>query len=96
MLDAECLSLICSLRPACLKTKAPPTVATKELEELRRKYRSAYTLYMHCVGDVADASQRGTPLSPEIKAAEEKAFDELASARQAVLDALDAQAKKTV
>jgi hypothetical protein len=29
------------------------------LSELRRKYRSAYTEYMHCVHELADSSQRG-------------------------------------
>jgi hypothetical protein len=70
-------------------------MATKELSDLRRKYRSAYTTYMHCVHELADASQRSMPLAAETEAAEEKAFNDLANCRRALLDALQMQAKKT-
>jgi hypothetical protein len=63
-------------------------MATKELDERGRRYRLAYTLYMPSVHEVADAVQRGEWLSREVEAAEEKAFNELVSSRQAVLDAL--------
>jgi hypothetical protein len=70
-------------------------MATTELDALRRKYRSVYTLYMHCVHELADASQRGEWLSAEVEAAEEKAFNELARARQTLLDALYGHGMKT-
>jgi hypothetical protein len=63
-------------------------MATKELDAVRRKYRSAYTLYMHCVHELADASQRGEWPSAFVEAAEERAFNDLALARQVLLDAL--------
>jgi hypothetical protein len=70
-------------------------IAMKEISDLRRKYRSAYTMYMHCVHELADASQRSIPLAPDIEAAEEKAFNELAHCRRALLDALHMQTKKS-
>ena len=69
-------------------------MATNELHALRRKYRSAYTLYIHCVHELADASQRGASLSAEVEAAEKKAFNDLAFSRQVLLDALYAHGVK--
>ena len=34
-------------------------MATKELRELRHKYKAAYTDYMSCVQALSDASQKG-------------------------------------
>ena len=34
-------------------------MATKELRELRHKYKAAYTTYMSCVQALADATERG-------------------------------------
>jgi hypothetical protein len=34
-------------------------MATKELRELRHKYKAAYTSYMHCVQALSDATQAG-------------------------------------
>ncbi len=34
-------------------------MATKELRELRHKFKVAYTSYMHCVQAISDASQNG-------------------------------------
>jgi hypothetical protein len=69
-------------------------MATNGLDEAGRRYRVAYTLYMPWVHEVADAVQRREWLSREVEAAEEKAFNELVSSRQAVFDALYAQMKK--
>jgi hypothetical protein len=63
-------------------------MATKELQELRRKYRSAYSLYMHCVHELADASQREERPPDSVLAPEDQAFNELALARQELLKAL--------
>ena len=60
-------------------------MATKELRELRRNYRSAYTHYMHCVHDLADASERGERPSDEVLGTEDRAFNDLSLARQALL-----------
>ena len=63
-------------------------MATKELRELRHKYKAAYTSYMHCVQALSDASQTGVVPSAAVLELEEKAFDELTVLRQALLDAL--------
>ena len=63
-------------------------VTRNELQELRCKYRSAYTLYMHCVHDLADASEREERLSDQVHATEGRVFNDLALARQALLKAL--------
>lgn len=78
----------------CLIARANENyVATEALRNLRRTYRTAYTLYMHSVQDLADASQRGTWLSKEVEADEKKALDHLTFSRQALLDELYAYSK---
>jgi len=69
-------------------------MATKELRELRHKYKAAYTSYMHCVQALSDASQTGVVPSAAVLELEEKAFDELTVLRQALLDALQTQGVK--
>jgi len=69
-------------------------MATKELRELRHKYKAAYTSYMHCVQALSDASQTGVVPSAEVLELEDKAFDELTVLRQALLDALQTQGVK--
>jgi hypothetical protein len=69
-------------------------MATEELRELLYRYRTAYTSYMHCVQTVSDAAQKGEWLSAEAEKLEEQALGDLTAARQAVLDALHAHAKK--
>jgi hypothetical protein len=64
------------------------SVATKELRMLRHNYKVAYTAYLSCVQMVSDASQTGARLPEEELEKEDKAFDELAYARQALLDAI--------
>jgi hypothetical protein len=63
-------------------------MATKELRELRHKYKAAYTSYMLCVQALSDASQTGILPSAEVLELETKAFDELTVLRQALLNAL--------
>jgi len=70
------------------------TMATKELRELRHKYKSAYTEYMHSVQALSDASQPGEWPSDEIRKLDEQALHALALAHQALLDALYAHSKK--
>ena len=69
-------------------------MATKELRELRHKYKAAYTSYMHCVQALSDASQTGVVPSAAVLELEEKAFDELTVLRQALLDALQTHGVK--
>jgi hypothetical protein len=61
---------------------------TKELRELRHRYKAAYTSYMHCVQALADASQKGEWPSAEVLTLEEQALNDLTFLRQALLDAL--------
>jgi len=69
-------------------------MATKELRELRHKYKAAYTSYMHCVQALSDASQTGVVPSAAVLELEDKAFDELTVLRQALLDALQTHGVK--
>lgn len=66
-------------------------MATKELRMLRHNYKVAYTAYLSCVQMVSDASQTGATLQEEDLEKEDKGFDALAFARQALLDALNAK-----
>ena len=63
-------------------------MATKELRELRHKYKAAYTSYMQCVQALSDAGQAGVMPPPEVLKIEEAALNELTRLRQALLDAL--------
>lgn len=63
-------------------------MATKELQELRHNYKTAYTAYMTCVQAWSEASQQGVWPSPEQLRSEERAYNELAFARRALMDAL--------
>ena len=65
-------------------------MATKELRELRHKYKAAYTSYMSCVQALSDASQAGVMPAEDVLDLEEKAFNELTTLRQALLDGLHA------
>jgi hypothetical protein len=69
-------------------------MSTKDLRELRHKYKSAYTSYMHCVHALSDATEHGVWPSPEIVKLESQALNDLTSLRQALLDALYAHAVK--
>lgn len=69
-------------------------MATKELRELRHKYKAAYTRYMPSVQALSDASQTGVIPKAEVLELEDKAFDELTVLRRALLDALQAQGVK--
>jgi hypothetical protein len=69
-------------------------MATNELKELRRKYKAAYTSYVHCVQALSDASQNGVWPSAEILKLEEDGLNQLTFLRQALLDALYAHAMK--
>jgi hypothetical protein len=69
-------------------------MANKELRDLRHRYKTAYTSYMHGVQALSDASQQGVWPSAAVLELEEKALDELTLARQALLDALYAYSMK--
>jgi hypothetical protein len=69
-------------------------MASKELRELRHKYKAAYTSYMQCVQALSDASQSGVWPSEEVLKLEEKALNELTALRQSLLDALYAHTVK--
>ena len=70
-------------------------MATKELRELRHKYKAAYTSYMHCVQLLSDASHAGVWPSHDVLERENNILDELTALRRALLDALYAQAHST-
>jgi hypothetical protein len=69
-------------------------MATKELRELRHKYKAAYTTYMQSVQALSDATQAGVWPSAAVLQVEEKALNELTFVRQALLDALYAHGAK--
>ena len=69
-------------------------MATKELRMLRHNYKVAYTFYLGCVQTVSAASQKGVGLTEEDLEKEDKAFDQLEFARQALLDAIQERAQK--
>jgi len=69
-------------------------MATKELRELRHKYKTAYTSYMHCVQALSDATQNGVWPTAEVLKLEEQNLHELTFTRQALLDALYGHSKK--
>ena len=68
-------------------------MATKELRELRHRYKTAYTSYMQSVQSLSDASQQGVWPSAEIMKLEDQVFNELAFLRRALLDALYGHSK---
>jgi hypothetical protein len=96
MLKGKAMTALDFRRPAALlccaafrvlnHIKAP--MATKELRDLRHKYKAAYTNYMHCVQALSDASQAGTLPPGQVLKLEDEAIHELNSVRQALLDAL--------
>ena len=63
-------------------------MATKELRELRHKYKAAYTSYMHCVQLFSAASQAGVWPSEDVIELERELFNELTVLRRALLDSL--------
>ena len=63
-------------------------MATGELQVRRHRNKAAYTAYMVSVQALSDSSQRGEYPSEDVLRAEAKAFNELASLRQALLEAL--------
>ena len=69
-------------------------MATKELRELRHKYKAAYTSYMQSVQALSEASQAGVWPSAEVLKLEEAALNNLTFVRQALLDALYAHGKQ--
>jgi len=70
-------------------------MATKELRELRHRYKAAYTIYLTCVQTLSDASQEGTWPAEAILQAEERALNELTLTRRALLAALQKYGGKT-
>jgi hypothetical protein len=69
-------------------------MATKELRELRHRYKVAYTNYMQCVQALSDASQNGNWPPAAVLRQEEQSLNELTFVRQALLDALYAHSMK--
>lgn len=69
-------------------------MATNELRDLRHRYKTAYTTYMHGVQALSAASQNGVWPSAAVLELEQKAMSELASLRRALLDALYAHSMK--
>lgn len=69
-------------------------MATKELRELRHRYKVAYTSYMQSVQALSDASHNGTWPSAAVLQNEEQSLNELTFVRQALLDALYAHTVK--
>jgi hypothetical protein len=69
-------------------------MATKELRELRHRYKVAYTNYMQCVQALSDACQHGRWPSAAVLQQEEQLLNELTFVRQALLDALYAHSVK--
>ena len=70
-------------------------MATKDLRELRHRYKAAYTTYMQSVQALSDASQNGIWPSAAVLQVEEQSLNELTVVRQALLDALHAHSVKT-
>ena len=56
-------------------------MATKELRELRHKYKAAYTSYMQSVQALSDASQAGIWPSAEVLKLEDAALNHLTFVR---------------
>lgn len=63
-------------------------MATKELRELRHRYKEAYTVYMHSVQELSEASRRGELPSQQVLFAEDHAIHTLNFTRVALLNAL--------
>jgi hypothetical protein len=63
-------------------------MTSAELNDLRRKCEAAYTTYLSCFETLLDASQRGDRPSAEALTMEQDAFNEMMSARRAVLEVL--------
>jgi hypothetical protein len=64
------------------------TVATKQLEALRHRYKAAYTAYLTCVQQLSEASKRGEWPPTQVLMSEENALNDLTLSRQALLEAL--------
>jgi hypothetical protein len=69
-------------------------MATRELRDLRHRYKAAYTSYMHSVQALSDASHNGVWPAAGVLEVEQKALSELMFLRQALLDALYAHTTK--
>ena len=63
-------------------------MATKELRELRHKYKAAYTTYLNCVQVLSDATERGVMPTQAVIEQEHAAFTELALVRHELWEKL--------
>jgi hypothetical protein len=63
-------------------------MATKELRDLRRNFRMAYTHYRSCVQELIKASERGQRPGDQVVATEDRSFNDFAAARQELLKTL--------
>ena len=70
-------------------------MTTRELSELRHKYKTAYTTYMSCVHALSDACKGGNGLTEETRQREAAAFTELTTLRRALLVKLKEHAVAT-
>ncbi len=70
-------------------------MATPQLRELRHQYKEAYTVYLHSVQRLSDASRRGELPSQPVLLAEDHAIHALNFARVALLDALVKHSKQS-
>jgi hypothetical protein len=58
------------------------------LQALRMKYKAVFTAHQNCVRALTEANMSGAPPTPELRAQETKARQELAEARAALLAAM--------
>jgi hypothetical protein len=68
-------------------------MATKDLRELRLKYKAAFTTYMRSVQVLSDASHNGDLPAAGVLQTERRAFDDLTAVRQALLSELKRHAE---
>jgi hypothetical protein len=63
----------------------PPAIEPKKLRRTLHRYRATYTTYLTCVHALSDACENGLRPQPELMAEEQASFEELKSARKALL-----------
>ena len=88
MICRACLLVLVTALP--VRADDATDALAKELRDLRHRYKTAYTSYMHCVKALSDASQNGVWPPAEVLRLEEQALNDLTFLRQALLDALHA------
>lgn len=71
-----------------------PPVAEAALQELRMRYRAAYTAYQACVRALTEAAMSGAVPSTALLEQEAKALDVLSQTRANLLAAMSAAAEE--